>query len=88
MLLKAGGPVSIWNVLISWTVLPICAGTYGDGGIPHSAVEEKAKLSTSTVGMLDAGSSTPRNLPSVVSTLHLSTILIGIVYEYWPETME
>lgn len=44
-------------------------GTYGKGGIPHSAVEEKAKKSTSTVGMLDAGSSTPRNLPSVGSEL-------------------
>ncbi|XP_060562670.1 ciliary microtubule-associated protein 2-like [Ruditapes philippinarum] len=44
-------------------------GTYGKGGIPHSACEEKAQLSTSTVGMLDAGSSTPRNLPSVGSKL-------------------
>ena len=42
-------------------------GTYGEGGIPHSAIEKKAQQSTSTVGMLDAGSSTPRNLPSVVS---------------------
>ncbi|XP_071952758.1 ciliary microtubule-associated protein 2-like [Antedon mediterranea] len=40
-------------------------GTYGEGGIPHSALERKAKQSTSTVGMLDAGSSTPRHLPSV-----------------------
>lgn len=40
-------------------------GTYGEGGIPHSAIEKKAQLSTSTVGILDAGSSTPRNLPSV-----------------------
>ncbi|KAK3601504.1 hypothetical protein CHS0354_027650 [Potamilus streckersoni] len=44
-------------------------GTYGKGGIPHSAIEEKEKKSTSTVGMLDAGSSTPRNLPSVGSVL-------------------
>lgn len=43
------------------------SGTYGQGGIPHSAIEEKAQQSTSTVGMLDAGSSTPRNLPSVVN---------------------
>lgn len=42
-------------------------GTYGEGGIPHSAVEKKSRESTSTVGMLDAGSSTPRHLPSVVS---------------------
>ncbi|XP_072029513.1 ciliary microtubule-associated protein 2-like [Amphiura filiformis] len=40
-------------------------GTYGEGGIPHSAIEKKAQQSTSTVGILDAGSSTPRNLPSV-----------------------
>ncbi|XP_077981142.1 ciliary microtubule-associated protein 2-like [Glandiceps talaboti] len=40
-------------------------GTYGAGGIPHSALEEKARKSTSNIGMLDAGSSTPRNLPSV-----------------------
>lgn len=44
-------------------------GTYGKGGIPHTAIEEKAQQSTSTVGMLDAGSSTPRNLPSVGSKL-------------------
>ncbi|XP_070563027.1 ciliary microtubule-associated protein 2-like [Ptychodera flava] len=40
-------------------------GTYGKGGIPHSAIEEKATKSMSNVGMLDAGSSTPRNLPTV-----------------------
>ncbi|KAH3831829.1 lymphocyte expansion molecule-like [Dreissena polymorpha] len=44
-------------------------GTYGEGGIPHAAKEEKAKQSTSTIGLLDAGSSTPRNLPSVGSKL-------------------
>lgn len=44
-------------------------GTYGKGGIPHTAKEEKQQQSTSTVGMLDAGSSTPRNLPSVGSKL-------------------
>ena len=42
-------------------------GTYGKGGVPHAAVEEKGKKSASTVGMLDAGSSTPRTLPQVVS---------------------
>ncbi|XP_062578603.1 ciliary microtubule-associated protein 2-like [Saccostrea cucullata] len=46
-------------------------GTYGKGGVPQAAVEEKAKKSTSTVGMLDAGSSTPRNLPTVGSELFL-----------------
>ncbi|KAJ8039690.1 Lymphocyte expansion molecule [Holothuria leucospilota] len=40
-------------------------GTYGEGGVPHSAVEKKSRESTSTVGMLDAGSSTPRHLPTV-----------------------
>ncbi|KAJ8305639.1 hypothetical protein KUTeg_016184 [Tegillarca granosa] len=40
-------------------------GTYGDGGVPHAAKEAKEKQSTSTIGLLDAGSSTPRNLPSV-----------------------
>ncbi|XP_072173043.1 ciliary microtubule-associated protein 2-like [Diadema setosum] len=40
-------------------------GTYGEGGIPHSAIEKKSKMSTSTVGLLDAGSSTPRHLPTV-----------------------
>ncbi|XP_071800105.1 ciliary microtubule-associated protein 2-like [Asterias amurensis] len=40
-------------------------GTYGEGGIPHSAVEKKSKVSASTIGLLDAGSSTPRHLPSV-----------------------
>ncbi|XP_006825739.1 ciliary microtubule-associated protein 2-like [Saccoglossus kowalevskii] len=40
-------------------------GTYGKGGIPHSAIEEKAQKSFSNVGMLDAGSSSSRNLPSV-----------------------
>ncbi|KAL5016357.1 hypothetical protein ScPMuIL_005946 [Solemya velum] len=44
-------------------------GTYGEGGVPHAAVETKERQSTSTVGMLDAGSSTPRNLPSVGSKL-------------------
>ncbi|XP_046372298.2 lymphocyte expansion molecule-like [Haliotis rufescens] len=44
-------------------------GTYGNGGIPHAAIEEKDKRSTSTKGMLDAGSSKPRNLPTVGSVL-------------------
>lgn len=44
-------------------------GTYGQGGVPHAALEDKERQSTSTVGMLDAGSSTPRNLPSVGSKL-------------------
>ena len=42
-------------------------GTYGRGGIPHSAIEEKQKKSASTVGFLDAGSSGNRQLPEVVS---------------------
>jgi hypothetical protein len=42
-------------------------GTYGKGGIPHAVIEQKNQKSTSTVGMLDAGSSTPRTLPMVVS---------------------
>ena len=41
-------------------------GTYGKGGIPHSMLEEKALLSTSTKGMLDAYSGS-RCQPSVVS---------------------
>lgn len=41
-------------------------GTYGQGGIPHSAIEEKQKKSASTVGILDAGSSGRRQPPEVV----------------------
>ncbi|CAH1772898.1 unnamed protein product [Owenia fusiformis] len=44
-------------------------GTYGDGGIPHSAIEVKDKKSISTIGLLDAGSSFPRSLPTVGSDL-------------------
>lgn len=44
-------------------------GTYGKGGVPHAAVEEKGAQSTSTIGILDAGSSTPRTLPMVGSEL-------------------
>lgn len=40
-------------------------GTYGEGGVPHSAVEEKARKSTSTIGMLDAATSGKRDLPTV-----------------------
>ena len=41
-------------------------GTYGVGGVPHRVVEEKSKKSASTVGILDAGSSGSRTLPTVV----------------------
>lgn len=41
-------------------------GTYGKGGVPHAAVEEKGRKSASTVGMLDAGASGERSLPIVV----------------------
>ena len=41
-------------------------GTYGIGGVPHAAMEEKSKKSASTVGILDAGASSKRNLPAVV----------------------
>ena len=41
-------------------------GTYGTGGVPHAAIEEKNKKSASTVGILDAGASSKRNLPAVV----------------------
>lgn len=44
-------------------------GTYGHGGVPHAAVEEKERKSTSTVGLLDAGASTQRSLPMVGSHL-------------------
>lgn len=44
-------------------------GTYGKGGVPHAAVEEKDKKSASTIGMLDAGSSGARSLPVVGSHL-------------------
>ncbi|XP_013413164.1 lymphocyte expansion molecule [Lingula anatina] len=44
-------------------------GTYGIGGVPHAALEQKEMASTSTVGMLDAVSSMPRSLPLVGSDL-------------------
>lgn len=44
-------------------------GTYGAGGVPHAAVEAKGKKSASTIGLLDAGASTPRSLPMVGSHL-------------------
>ncbi|XP_014668078.1 PREDICTED: uncharacterized protein C1orf177-like isoform X2 [Priapulus caudatus] len=44
-------------------------GTYGKAGIPSTLLEEKAMRSASTVGLLDAGSSTPRTLPGVGSDL-------------------
>lgn len=44
-------------------------GTYGDGGVPHAAREEKEQQATSTIGLLDAKSSSKRNLPSVGSHL-------------------
>lgn len=40
-------------------------GTYGEGGVPHSQIELKAKKSTSTIGMLDAETSGKRDLPTV-----------------------
>lgn len=43
-------------------------GTYGKGGIPNAAVEEKERLSTSNVGMLNSGKS-ERQLPEVGSHL-------------------
>lgn len=44
-------------------------GTYGKGGIPYAAIEEKKNQSASTVGMLDAGASSKRQLPEVGSAL-------------------
>ncbi|ELU18830.1 hypothetical protein CAPTEDRAFT_226751 [Capitella teleta] len=43
-------------------------GTYGEGGVPHAAVEEKAKKSASTIGLLGA-SGAERSLPTVGSGL-------------------
>jgi len=43
-------------------------GTYGVGGVPKRAIEEKERNSASTKGMLDAGDR-KRNLPSVGSVL-------------------
>lgn len=40
-------------------------GTYGEGGIPAASQEKRQTQSASTVGMLDAGSSQPRSLPTV-----------------------
>ncbi|XP_076813428.1 ciliary microtubule-associated protein 2-like [Clavelina lepadiformis] len=40
-------------------------GTYGKGGVPAALKEEKQAKSASVVGILDAGSSTPRSLPTV-----------------------
>ena len=42
-------------------------GTYGKGGVPHAAIEEKERKSHSNVGMLDSGSGA-RTLPQVVSS--------------------
>jgi len=44
-------------------------GTYGAGGVPHAAVEQKDLKSPSTVGMLDSGASNKRSLPMVGSHL-------------------
>ena len=44
-------------------------GTYGEGGIPHAATEQKDKKSASTVGLLDSGCSAARSLPMVGSQL-------------------
>ncbi len=44
-------------------------GTYGKGGIPNAAVEEKQKQSASNVGMLESGKS-ERKLPEVVGLRH------------------
>ena len=41
-------------------------GTYGIGGVPQRALEDKDFQSTSTKGMLDKGDR-KRTLPSVVS---------------------
>ena len=54
-------------------------GTYGEGGVPHAAKEAKEQLSTSTVGMLDAKSSSKRNLPSVVSICYSRHIFALVV---------
>ncbi|XP_005100483.1 lymphocyte expansion molecule isoform X2 [Aplysia californica] len=43
-------------------------GTYGIGGVPQRALEQKDKIAASTKGMLDAGDR-KRNLPSVGSEL-------------------
>lgn len=40
-------------------------GTYGKGGIPAALKEEREEKSASTVGLLDAGSSRQRSLPTV-----------------------
>ena len=44
-------------------------GTYGAGGVPQAAKEEKAKQSPGTIGLLDAGASGARSLPTVGSKL-------------------
>ena len=44
-------------------------GTYGTGGVPHFTKEEKAKQSPGTIGMLDAGASGARSLPTIGSRL-------------------
>jgi len=40
-------------------------GTYGNGGIPHAASEQRQAQSSSTIGMLDSGSTLKREIPSV-----------------------
>ena len=54
-------------------------GTYGMGGVPHAAIEEKNKKSASTVGLFDASaSSSKRSLPPVVSkkTAHSTDLFL------------
>ena len=54
-------------------------GTYGIGGVPHAAMEEKSKKSASTVGILDAGASSKRNLPAVVRIQYISYVTIFLI---------
>lgn len=44
-------------------------GTYGKGGVPWAAVEEKAHQAASTVGLLEAGGTNLRQLPTTGSDL-------------------
>ena len=39
-------------------------GTYGEGGIPWAAMEGKAKMAASTVGVLEGGGAKIRKLPT------------------------
>ena len=57
------GKTFIYVVLQSITPGP---GTYGKGGVPAAIIEEKQKKSMSTVGMLDAVSSSARYVKSQV----------------------